>query len=112
MSVNVNFVGVRIEKGEVYQGQQYTIVSAPAPDAFSHPSRYRVTSDRQLGQIGQLIDLDCMMKGVVRGKSYTDKQTGQQKNYDESTVYFDVYAVRPHVSNSTLAIDGIKKSNG
>jgi len=94
MSVLVKFNGVRIEKGEFYQGKQYTVVSAPAPDAFSHPSRYRITSDQQLGQVGQLIDIEATMRGVVRGKSFTDKNTGQVRHYDECDVYFDVVLVK------------------
>jgi hypothetical protein len=97
MTATVNFKGIRIEKGEFFNGKQYTVVSSPAPDAFSHPSRYKLTSDQQLGQVGQLIDVDCTMKGLVREKSFTDRATGQQKKFDECDVYFDVYAYRPHV---------------
>lgn len=101
MTATVNFKGVRIEKGEFYNGKQYTVVSAPAPDSFSHPSRYRFTSDQQLGQVGQMIDVDCTMKGLVREKSFVDRTTGQQKKFDECDVYFDVFAIRPSVQPVT-----------
>ncbi len=96
MTATVHFKGVRIEKSEFYNGKQFTVVSSPAPDAFSHPSRYRFSSDQPLGQIGQLVDVDCTMKGLVREKSFQDRQTGQMKKFDECDVYFDVFGIRPH----------------
>jgi len=95
MSITVNLKGVRIEKTEFWQGKQYTVVSAPAPDAFSHPSKFRLSSDNPLGQIGSLIDVDCSLRGVVVQKAYLDKNTGQQKMIDNASTYFDVFAVRP-----------------
>ena len=97
MSVTVKFTGVRLEKSEFYQQKHYTVLSAPAPDAFSFPSKYRVTSDRALGNPGMLLDVECTLRGVVRPKSFTDKQTGQIKNYDECDVYFDVINSAVHV---------------
>jgi len=89
MSITVNLKGVRIEKTEFWQGKQYTVVSAPAPDAFSHPSKFRLSSDNPLGQIGSLIDVDCSLRGVVVQKAYLDKNTGQQKMIDNASTYFD-----------------------
>ena len=96
MSVTVNLKGVRIEKTEFFQGKQYTVVSSPAPDAFSHPSKYRLTSDQPLGQVNQLVDVDVTARGIVVPKQFIDKNTGQQKTYDNASVFFDVFAVRPH----------------
>lgn len=96
MSATVNFIGARIDSSEFYNQKMYTVVSTPAPDAFSHPSKYRVTSDKAIGNVGAVVDIDCTMRGMVRPKNYTDKQTGQPKTYVETDVYFDVYAVRPH----------------
>jgi|GEM_PF-4983404 len=96
MSISVNFKGVRIEKTEFFQGKQYTVVSSPAPDAFSHPSKYRLTSDQPLGQAGNLIDVDATARGIVVPKPFVDKNTGQQKSYDNASVFFDVFAFRPH----------------
>lgn len=98
MSITVNLKGVRIEKTEFWQGRQYTVVSAPAPDAFSHPSKFRLSSDNPLGQIGSLIDVDCSLRGVVVQKAYLDKNTGQQKMIDNASTYFDVFAVRPVIN--------------
>lgn len=97
MSVTVQLIGVRVEKTEFYQGKHYTVVAAPAPDAFSFPSKYRVTSDKQIGANGNVLDITCTMRGVVRPKNYVDKNTGQQKSYDECDVYFDVFGCVPHV---------------
>lgn len=106
MSATVNLTGVRVESSEIYQNKNYTIVSVPAPDAYSHPSKFRVTSDRALGVIGSVLDLDCSIRGMVRPKKYVDKTTGQQKEYIETDVYFDVFAVRPHVAGDAPASVG------
>ncbi|RYY72950.1 MAG: hypothetical protein EOO52_19990 [Gammaproteobacteria bacterium] len=103
MSVTVKFSGVRIEKSEFYQQKHYTVLAAPAPDAFSFPSKYRVTSDKPLGNQGTVLDVECTMRGVVRPKSFVDKQTGQQKSYDECDVYFDVQHSQLHVALTPLA---------
>jgi len=97
MTAIVNLVGVRIESTDFFENKHYTTVSSPALDAFSHPSKYRVTSEKMLGNNGNVMDIDCTMRGMVRLKSYKDRETGQPKTYNESTVYFDVYASRPHV---------------
>lgn len=96
MSANVNFIGARIDSSEFYKEKTYTTVSTPAPDQFSHPSKYRVTSEKPIGNVGAVVDIDCTMRGMVRPKNYKDKDTGQPKTYIETDVYFDVYAVRVH----------------
>ena len=101
MSATVNFIGARIDSSEFYNQKMYNVVSTPAPDTFSHPSKYRVTSDKAIGNVGQVVDIDCTMRGMVRPKNYTDKQTGQPKTYVETDVYFDVHAVRPHQPSAT-----------
>lgn len=117
MSATVSLIGVRIESTDFFQNKNYTVVSSPAPDAFSHPSKYRLTSDKPLGNNGTVMDIDCTMRGMVRLKNYIDKQTGQQKTYNECDVYFDVYAARQHVSPAPLHVAhspemplGIKKN--
>lgn len=102
MSVTVKLSGVRIEKSEFYQQKHYTVLAAPAPDAFSFPSKYRVTSEKPLGNAGTVLDVECSMRGVVRPKSFVDKQTGQQKSYDECDVYFDVLSSQLHVAAEPL----------
>lgn len=99
--MQVKFTGARIEKTEQYNGKQYTVVAVPALDQFSHPSKYRLQSLQQIGQIGSLIDVTANMQGIVRNKSYFDKQTGQQRHYDESNVLFDVVNFQPHQQPAT-----------
>lgn len=94
--MQVKFTGARIEKTEQYNGKQYSVVAVPAVDQFSHPSKYRLQSLQQLGQIGSFVDITANMQGIVRPKSYFDKQTGQQRYYDETIVMFDVVTVQPH----------------
>ena len=94
--MQVNFIGARIEKLEVHNGKTYTVVAVPAPDQFSHPSKYRLQSLQQIGQIGTFVDCVANMQGIVRPKSYFDKQSGQPRNFDETSVLFDVVNFQPH----------------
>lgn len=94
--MQVQFTGCRIEKMEQYNGKFYTIVGVPAPDSFSHPSKYRLQSATQVGQFGQLIDVMCNMQGIVKNKTFTDRQTNIQKSFDETTVLFEVVNFQPH----------------
>lgn len=94
--MQVKFIGARIEKSEVYNGKTYSVVAVPAIDQFSHPSKYRLQSLQQLGQVGTFVDVTANMQGIVRPKSYFDKQTGQQRYFDETNVLFDVVNFQPH----------------
>jgi hypothetical protein len=94
--MQVNFTGSRIEKMEQYNGKYYTVIGVPAPDSFSHPSKYRLQSGTKIGEFGQLIDAVCNMQGIVKTKSFMDRNSGQQKQFDESTVLFDVVSFAPH----------------
>ena len=88
--MQLNLTGVRIEKSETYNGRVFTVVVSPAPDAFSHPSKFRVGSAVQIGRVGDSLDLVLSISGVVKQKTFFNKQTGQQQSFDESSVYFDV----------------------
>lgn len=105
---DLKMIGVRIEKTEFYQQKHYTVVSAPSPDPFSFPNKYRVVSQTPFGNVGNVVDLDLNMRGIVRQKQYVDRSTGQQKVYDESDVYFDLVQARPHVAQGPVSFD--KKS--
>lgn len=93
--MQVQFKGCRIEKMEQYNGKFYTVVGVPAADAFSHPSKYRLQSAGQIGQHGNFIDVLCNMQGIVKTKSYFDRLTGQNKQFDETTVLFEVVNAQP-----------------
>lgn len=91
----VTFKNCRIEKSEAFNGKIYTVVSVAAADAFSHPSRYRLQSMSQLGNTGNMIDVTCNLSGMVRHKTFFDKNTGQQRGFDEASVFFDVVTASP-----------------
>lgn len=97
MSNNLALKNVRIDSSEFYSGKTYTIVSAPAPDAFSHPSRFKVQSVQPIGGNGQFVDLEIAVSGMVRVKNYQDKNTGQQKTFNESDVFLEVLNAKPSV---------------
>ncbi len=105
MSAIVKLTGVRIEKSEFYQQKQYTVVAVPAPDAFSHPSKFRVSSAQPLGNVGNVINLELSMRGVVRPKTFVDRNTNQQKSFDECDVYFDVIKSEVHVSTTQQKVN-------
>jgi hypothetical protein len=96
MSVAIKFIGVRVEKTEFWKGKQYTVISSPAPDAFTHPAKFRVMSDQPIGNMGTILDLSCTLRGSVFPKQYTDKNTGQIRNYDEASTYIEVNGVTAH----------------
>ena len=100
--MQVEFIGCRIGRAEQYNGKFYTVVSVPAPDQFSHPSKYRFQSGMMLGQPGMFIDVKANMQGIVRPKSYFDKQTGQQRNYDDTAVMFEVTGFQAHQPKPAL----------
>jgi len=79
----------RIESSEVYNNQVYTVVTEPAIDSYSSPQRFKVKSEAQLGAVGAEITLQVTLRGNVRQKTYTDKQTGQVKQFNEDNVYLD-----------------------
>lgn len=76
----------RIEFSEFYNGKYISLITTPAPDPYSQPSKFKVNSESQLGAIGQEVSLDVTVSGFVREKPYTDKQTGQRKIFHEDNV--------------------------
>ena len=97
----------RIEHAEFSGGKNVYNIKTPAPDAYSHPSEFRVISQQQIGGVGQVVDLNCSVRGFVKPKQYKDKQTGQQKTFWESTVMLEV--LPPGVDYSTGEVTGGKK---
>ena len=63
---NANWVSVtgRIDRFDVYEGKYYIEVIIPAADEYSNPGRVEVVSTRPLGSIGQLLTVDCSIRGV------------------------------------------------
>lgn len=87
----------RIESTEFHEQKYYTVVTTPAPDAFSHPNRFKVTSDQMIGQLTQAVELELSVGGIVREKPYQDKVTRQPKVFMEAQVYLNVISSKPHI---------------
>lgn len=94
--MQINFIGVRIEKSEFYAGKHYTIIAVPAPDQFSFPSKYKLQSTMPLGQAGQFIDCKVSMQGIVKSKQIIDRNTSQQRIFDDATVLLECVGFQAH----------------
>lgn len=95
----------RIDHVEFHNGKHFTVVTTPAPDEFSHPSRFKLQSQNPIGQQGQTVDFTGFLTGTVRPKQYIDKQTGMQKIYQEADVYINVVASQVVYLNPNPSID-------
>jgi len=80
----------RIDASRFHDGTYYTKISTPAKDAYSQPSSFVLRSQSQLGQVGEEIQAKCELSGFVRLKRWTDKNTGEQKTFDEENLYLTV----------------------
>lgn len=94
----------RIDQSEVHNNRYFTTVTTPAPDAFSHPSRFRVSSNQPLGSPGQAVKLTCRVSGIVREKSYRDKNTGQPKIFHDANVSLEVVNVEASNINRPVPV--------
>jgi|TARA_A100001015_G_C15041966_1_gene740361 hypothetical protein len=82
----------RIDKSYFNSDYQkhYTIVSTPAPDQFSMPSTFRLSSDSSLGSVGDTIEAEVQLSGYVKQEKYTDKATGEKKEFTRPVTYLNV----------------------
>lgn len=82
----------RIDKSYFSSDSQkyYTIVSTPAPDEFSMPSSFRLTSAQSLGNVGDKINAKIALSGYVRQKKYKDNKTGEMKDFTDCNTYLNV----------------------
>lgn len=91
MNNNMTFtMKARIDSSDVHKGKTFTLVTVPAPDGFSHPSRFKVASTQALGSPGQIIDLTVSVNGMIREKNYRDKDTGQPRTFHDASVLLNV----------------------
>jgi len=93
--LQITFFGVRIDISEFHGGKHYTVVTQPAADGFSHPSRFKLSSDQPLGAPGNIVDVQCNVSGIVRQRNWFDKSNGQNKVFQEPDVYFNVVNCAP-----------------
>ncbi len=96
----VTIVG-RVDLVEFHNGKHYSIVTSPAADAYSHPSRFKVVSDNPFGQVNQTYEINLTLGGIVRPRNYKDAATGQPRVFQEADVYLNVVSVRPFVQQQT-----------
>lgn len=96
----------RVNFSEFHNNRYYTIVTTPAPDAFSHPSRFKVQSDQPIGQQNQDVELQVSVGGMVREKPYQDKVTRQPKTFYEADVFLNVVSAKPYVQPQHRAEKG------
>jgi len=95
MSMTLTMQSARIEQSEFYNNMHYTVVTMPAPDAFSHPSRFRLQSKAPLGAPGSVVTITVDVGGLVREKQYRDKISGQLKTFHEGVVFLNVVSSGP-----------------
>lgn len=86
--MNVKMKG-KIVSSELYNGKHYTVLQTPAKDTYSQPSEFKVSSVINLGSVGDEVNINCNMSGYIKRKPYLDKNTGQQKVYEDVNVYLD-----------------------
>lgn len=58
------------------KGSHFTLVTMPAPDAYSHPQTVEISSRRSLGAVGDEVSVSCHLGGAVR--SYDGKDDDGQ----------------------------------
>ena len=85
----------KIIKSEFFSNQHRVTMIIPAVDAYSQPQSFRVNSDGAFGEVGSEHEVVCDMRGFVKTKKYTDKATGQPKEFEECNVYFEVISSKP-----------------
>lgn len=93
----------RIDHIQLHEGRYFHVVTTPAPDAYTKPSRYKLSSRQQLGTEGAEITVQVTISGSVFEKSYRDKQTGIQKVYHEANVYMDAVPATPQQVQQTTS---------
>lgn len=93
----------RIDHIQLHEGRYFHVVTTPAPDAYSKPSRYKLASKNQLGQEGQEITVQVTVSGSVYEKQYTDRNTGIKKTFHEPNVYMEAVPATPQQVQQTVS---------
>ncbi len=76
---NVATIRGRIESSRFHEQNYYTVVTTPAPDAYSHPATLEICSKVALGSKGSDVTVGVRLGGNVRRFEHTDKLTGEIK---------------------------------
>lgn len=93
----------RIDHIQMHEGRYFHVVTTPAPDAYSKPSRYKLASRQQLGTEGAEVTVQVTISGSVYEKNYRDKNTGIQKVFHEANVFMDAVPATPQQVSQTLS---------
>jgi hypothetical protein len=80
----------KILKSRFYQQKHYTEIITPAVDEYSHPSKFELRSNAQLGAVDQVWTGQVRISGSLAERSYTDKKTGELKKITDKFIYLDV----------------------
>lgn len=67
----------------------YTLVTTPAPDAYSHPQTLEIRSKQKIGSAGEDCQVGVMVGGFRRKQQYADKETGELKESSFTRVMLD-----------------------
>lgn len=68
----------KVDSVRHHGGNVYTRVISPADDPYSRPDVVEVRSKTPVGVPGQMVGLDCVLRGYVRKPyKFTDPQTGE-----------------------------------
>lgn len=94
--MNITLQG-RIDHTEFYNNAHTVILAVAAADQYSLPSTYKLRSPNAMGAVGDELTVHTAVRGFVKRKPYTDKQTNQPKVYWEDNVFFDVDSFEPLV---------------
>jgi hypothetical protein len=70
-------VSSRTRIGKLY----IQIISAPAPDEYSYPKAYEVSSREPLGEVDDRVTALCEVTGRRVQKSWTNPETGEVKKF-------------------------------
>jgi hypothetical protein len=80
----------RIDSSEFHNDRYTTQVTTPAPDNYSQPSSFKLSSSKELGPVKGEITVMVSVRGFIKHKPYKDKNTGQNKVFHEANVFLDV----------------------
>ncbi len=73
----------RIDKIKQHEGRFFHNVTCPAPDAYSQPSSFAVTSDSQFAAPGEEVTIQVAVSGFLKPFGYTKdgiQQKGERPN--------------------------------
>lgn len=77
----------KILESKLVKDKTFTTIAQPAADEYQQPSQFKVMSVGTLGNIGDLVALQVNMSGYIKMRPYKDKNTGENKVYEDQILY-------------------------